>query len=71
MRLDLVKSEGYCFQIELTYMAHKKGFKIKEVPIIFTDRTAGKSKISRRIALEAIINVHLMRLRPSDPKRAD
>jgi len=36
MQLDQVKSEGYCFQIELTYLAHKKGFKIKEVPIIFS-----------------------------------
>ena len=52
--LDSIHSEGYCFQIELTTLAHHKGFKIGEVPIVFTERTRGKSKISRKIILEAL-----------------
>ncbi len=52
--LDIIQSDGYCFQIELTYKAHRKGFQIKEIPIIFSNRSCGKSKISRKIVLEAL-----------------
>ena len=57
-----LKSDGYCFSIEIAYLAHQKKFKIKEVPITFTERTRGRSKISRKIILEAAIRVPLLRL---------
>lgn len=60
LNLDLIQSEGYCFQVELTYRAHQKGFKITEVPIIFTERQIGKSKISRKIVFEALWKVPLL-----------
>lgn len=49
-----VHSNGYSFQIEMTYRALRKGMRVKEVPIVFVDRTAGRSKMSRRIFIEAI-----------------
>ena len=52
--IDSVHSNGYSFQIEMTYRALRKGMRVKEVPIIFVDRTAGRSKMSRRIFVEAI-----------------
>ncbi|MFH1824563.1 MAG: polyprenol monophosphomannose synthase [Candidatus Firestonebacteria bacterium] len=52
--LDKIKSEGYSFQIEMNYYAFRKGFKIEEIPIIFVDRHSGFSKMSRKIALEAL-----------------
>lgn len=52
--LDSVRADGYVFQIEVTYRALVAGFKVVEVPIIFQDRTVGTSKMSARIALEAI-----------------
>jgi dolichol-phosphate mannosyltransferase len=52
--LGSVRAEGYVFQIEVTYRAFLAGFRIREVPIIFADRTAGKSKMSARIAAEAV-----------------
>ena len=52
-----ITSRGYAFQIEMTFRAYKKGFKIKESPIIFSDRRAGQTKMSRAIFLEAVINV--------------
>lgn len=52
--IDGVHSNGYSFQIEMTYRALRKGMKVKEVPIVFVDRTAGASKMSRRIFVEAI-----------------
>lgn len=54
IELDSVRSEGYVFQIELTYRAILAGFRVREVPIIFQDRAAGSSKMSAQIALEAI-----------------
>ena len=54
INLPTVESNGYSFQIELTYRAARKGMKVTEVPIIFVDRTAGKSKMSRKIFVEAI-----------------
>lgn len=56
-----ITTTGYAFQIELKYRAHKKGFKIKEVPITFSDRMLGKTKMSKAIILEAIWKVWLLR----------
>jgi len=55
--LDEIKSEGYSFQIELNFLAWINNFKIKEIPIIFTDRKLGKSKMSRFVIFEAIYMV--------------
>ena len=60
--LDEVSSNGYSFQIEITYRAWKKGFRIQETPIVFEDRRAGKSKMSRRIFWEAVWMVWRLRL---------
>lgn len=59
--LDGVHSEGYSFQIELTYRVHKKGLRIREIPIVFVDRLGGESKMSWKIFLEAIFRVWQMR----------
>jgi len=55
--LDRIKFKGYAFQIEMKFTAVKHGFKIKEVPIIFTDRTKGTSKMSKGIIREALFGV--------------
>ena len=60
--LDAVQSEGYAFQIELTYRTHRKGFRIAETPILFPDRAVGKSKMSRRIFAEAVWRVWRLKL---------
>ncbi len=60
--LERVSSNGYSFQIELTYRAVLRGMRVKEVPIVFVDRTAGRSKMSRKIFLEAIGMVWKLRL---------
>ncbi len=60
--LDSVRSDGYSFQIEMNYRCMEKGCKIIEVPIIFIDRHAGTSKMSRRIVLEAIVMVWKLKL---------
>ena len=60
--LDKVKSNGYSFQIEMTFKAFCKGFKIKEIPIIFSDRVKGKSKMSKKIVREAVTMVWKLRL---------
>jgi dolichol-phosphate mannosyltransferase len=60
--LDAVHSKGYAFQIELTYRALRRGFRVREVPIRFADREVGGSKMSRAIVLEAIWKVPLLRL---------
>jgi len=57
VNLEKIKSNGYAFQIEMVYKAHKLGFKIGEIPIIFYERNGGSSKMSRKIALEAAIMV--------------
>lgn len=59
--LSTIRSTGYAFQIELSYRAHKRGFKIAEVPIIFPDRTRGESKMSGSIVHEAMFNVIKLR----------
>jgi dolichol-phosphate mannosyltransferase len=60
--LDAIHSKGYAFQIELTYRAARRGFRVVEVPIVFVDRTEGTSKMSRTIFLEAVVKVPLLRL---------
>jgi dolichol-phosphate mannosyltransferase len=60
--LDAVRSGGYAFQIEMSYRAWKKGFKIVEVPIIFHDRVEGQSKMNKRIMREAVWMVWWLRL---------
>lgn len=59
--LESVRAEGYVFQIEVTYRALLAGFRVVEVPIVFRDRTAGVSKMSTRIALEAMRSVPSLR----------
>jgi len=61
--LDGISSQGYAFQVEMTYRALQAGFKILEVPILFRDRRVGSSKMSRAIALEAAWRVPLLRRR--------
>ena len=61
--LDKVRFTGYAFQIEMKYTAWKLGFKIVEVPIIFTDRTMGESKMSKGIFKEAVLGVISLRWR--------
>ena len=60
--LEEVHARGYAFQIELTYRALRRGFRVREIPIRFTDRVTGGSKMSRAIVLEAIWKVPLLRL---------
>ena len=59
--LDDVRSNGYAFQIEVSFRAWKKGFRIAEIPIVFTDRTEGESKMSKGIVREAIWMVWRLR----------
>lgn len=60
--LEAIHSKGYAFQIETTYRALRKGFRVVEIPISFVDRAVGGSKMSRAIVLEAIWKVPLLRL---------
>ena len=62
INLDQIKHIGYGFQIEMKYVAAKLGFKVMEIPIIFTDRTEGTSKMSKGILKEAIFGVLKLRL---------
>jgi dolichol-phosphate mannosyltransferase len=59
---DRVKSNGYSFQIEMSFRAWKKGFRLVEVPIIFTDRVEGQSKMNKKIVREAIWMVWWLRI---------
>ena len=61
--LDRIKFRGYAFQIEMKFTAWKHGFKVTEVPIIFTDRTRGESKISKGIIKEAVWGVISMKVK--------
>ena len=60
--LDKIKFMGYAFQIEMKFTAWKLGFNVMEVPIIFTDRTEGSSKMSKSIFKEAFIGVLSMKI---------
>lgn len=57
IELDSIRSEGYAFQIEMAFRAHRAGFVIKEIPIVFKERATGKSKMSSAIVAEAIFQV--------------
>lgn len=59
--LDTIQSTGYAFQIELTFRSYKQGFRVKEIPILFFERTAGKSKMDSKIVLEAVRKVWTIR----------
>ncbi|HLQ66753.1 MAG TPA: polyprenol monophosphomannose synthase [Candidatus Limnocylindrales bacterium] len=59
---ERVRSDGYAFQIEITFKAWRKGFTIREIPILFVDRLAGESKMNRRIVWEAVWMVWRLRL---------
>ncbi len=63
INLDNIRFVGYAFQIEMKFKAHLKKFKIKEVPVIFTDRTRGESKMSSGIISEAVFGVMGMKLK--------
>ena len=60
--LSRVRSNGYAFQIEMSVRAWRKGFKLKEIPIVFVDRTEGQSKMNRAIVREAVWIVPRLRL---------
>jgi dolichol-phosphate mannosyltransferase len=62
IELETISAAGYVFQIETTYRALRKGFRVVEVPIRFVDRTAGESKMSRAVVLEAIWKVPWLRI---------
>ena len=61
--LERVRSNGYAFQIEMSYLAWRMGFRLKEIPIVFTDRVEGQSKMNRKIVREAVWMVWWLRLR--------
>ena len=61
--LDKIEFVGYAFQIEMKFKAYKKGFKIVEIPVIFKDRTQGKSKMSGSIISEAVFGVISLKLK--------
>ena len=61
--LDRVNSNGYAFQVEMHYRTWRAGFRLREVPVIFTERTEGQSKMSREIVVEAAYKVWELRLR--------
>ena len=61
--LEKIRFIGYAFQIEMKFKAHKKGFKIVEIPVIFKDRVKGKSKMSGSIISEAIFGVISLKLK--------
>lgn len=63
INLDKINFTGYAFQIEMKYITWKLGFKIKEISIIFTDRTSGVSKMSKGIFKEAVLGVITLRMR--------
>lgn len=62
LALERVRSNGYSFQIEMSFRAWRKGFRLTEVPIVFTDRVEGQSKMNKRIVREAIWMVWWLRL---------
>ena len=62
LNLDKIKFVGYAFQIEMKFKAFNKKFKVKEIPIIFTDRVKGESKLTKGIIFEAVSGVILLKL---------
>lgn len=57
MDLDAVASQGYCFQVDLAWRAVQQGYRVEEVPITFTERVVGESKMSGSIVREALVMV--------------
>lgn len=55
LHIDLVRSQGYAFQVEMAYAMWKSGFRVRETPIVFVDRRVGQSKMSRKIFVEAFV----------------
>jgi hypothetical protein len=70
IHFDSVRSQGYAFQVELTYRAVRAGFRVAEVPIVFRDRQRGQSKMSWRIAAEAMWLVPRLRFGRQPPLRS-
>ena len=68
MPLERIRSNGYAFQVEMSYVAHRLGYRIKEAPIYFADRRWGQSKMSFRIQREAAVRVWQMRSEYRDLK---
>lgn len=68
--LDAISSSGYAFQVELNYRCHQAGLRLVELPIVFPDRVAGSSKMSRAIVLEAALVVLRLRLGPRPAPQA-
>jgi dolichol-phosphate mannosyltransferase len=60
--LERVRSNGYAFQIELKFRAWRKGFSLTEIPILFTERDTGESKMSKRIVREAVWRVWWLKI---------
>ena len=73
IELDTISARGYAFQIETTYRTLRAGFRVKEIPIVFSDRVAGGSKMGKSIVLEAFWKVPALKLgrwRPTgDPRK--
>jgi dolichol-phosphate mannosyltransferase len=67
IQLDNIKSNGYAFQEEMLYLTQKNGFQIKEVPVIFNDRTKGKSKLSKKDIVEFFITIFRLKFRQASP----
>jgi dolichol-phosphate mannosyltransferase len=63
INFDKIQFIGYAFQIEMKFKAYLKGFRIEEVPVIFTDRTKGVSKMDTSIISEAVFGVILMKIK--------
>ena len=63
IELSEIKFNGYAFQIEMKFKAHSNGFKLIEIPIIFTDRTKGESKMSLSIVWEAVFGLLLLKIK--------
>ncbi|MEK7671677.1 MAG: polyprenol monophosphomannose synthase, partial [Bacteroidota bacterium] len=61
--LDQIRSNGYAFQIEMSFKVWKKGFRLVEIPIVFADRRLGNSKMSKHIVYEAVFMLWKLRLR--------
>ncbi len=70
VQLATLTSEGYSFQVEMSHRAHRQGMKIRETPIIFTDRQFGRSKISRAVLIESMTMPWRLRWRPWQPEAA-
>lgn len=70
INLSAIKFVGYAFQIEMKYTAWKLGFRVKEIPIIFTDRTEGVSKMNRGIFKEAVLGVIKLRFKKIRPAKS-